>query len=539
MDSRSRLQRVRNDVERFGPLMLPLTSGGSSFTVALANEQATLRLVTDIAAALEPGDLVTLSGDLGAGKTTFARAMIRNLADNPDIPVPSPTFTLIQTYDLPRFTVVHADLYRLEGPGELAELGFDDLPKDAVVLLEWPDRAAGFLPPDRLDVAFTLAPQSGPEARRVRITGYGSFTARAERIPAVRRFLDASGYGQAERRRIQGDASTRCYERLRLGEQRAMLMNSPRRPDGPAVRDGKPYSAVAHLAEDIIPFVGMANGLRQRGFSAPQIYEAELAEGLLIIEDLGAEPVVTGDPPAPIEERYAAAVDVLIALHSQELPSAILVAPHVVHSLPPYDIGAYLIEAELLLDWYMPRRGVAVTDEVRADYVGLWTQALQVAIEAPPTWVLRDFHSPNLIWLPERQDVARVGLLDFQDAMMGPAAYDLASLLQDARVDVPELMEVSLLGFYVRKRGALDPTFEPADFIRLYATLAAQRASKILGIFARLDRRDGKPQYLRHIPRVWGYLQRSLAHPALTTLQDWYSLNVPAPEPAPMPPSQT
>ena len=516
--------------------MLPLTSGGSSFTVALANEQATERLVTDIAAALEPGDLVTLSGDLGAGKTTFARAMIRYLADNPDIAVPSPTFTLIQTYELARFPIVHADLYRLEGPGELAELGFDDLPKDAVVLLEWPDRVAGFLPSDRLDVAFTLAPQSGPEARKARITAYGAFAARAERIPAVRRFLDTAGYGKAERRRIQGDASTRSYERLAVGEQRAILMNAPRRPDGPPVRDGKPYSAVAHLAEDIVPFVAMANALRQRGFSAPQIYEAELPDGLLIIEDLGTEPVVTGDPPTPIEERYTAAVDVLIALHSQHLPGAIPVAPHVVRALPPYDLGAYLIEAELLLDWYMPRLGVVVTEDSRAEYVALWTQALEMAIEAEPTWVLRDFHSPNLIWLPDRKDIARVGLLDFQDAMMGPGAYDVASLLQDARVDVPELMEVALLGHYVSKRGERDANFEPADFIRLYATLAAQRASKILGIFARLDRRDGKPQYLRHIPRVWGYLQRSLAHPALAGLRDWYGQNVPAPEAAATPP---
>ena len=259
--------------------MLPLTSGGSSFTVALADERATERLVADIAAALEPGDLVTLSGDLGAGKTTFARAMIRTLADNPDIAVPSPTFTLIQTYELPKHPVVHADLYRLEGPGELAELGFDDLPKDAVVLLEWPDRAAGFLPPDRLDVAFTLEPKAGPEARKARITGYGKFAARADRIPVIRRFLGSAGYGQAERRRIQGDASTRSYERLRLGEQRAILMNSPRRADGPVVRDGKSYSTIAYLAEDIVPFVGMANGLRQYGFSAPQIYEAELIDG--------------------------------------------------------------------------------------------------------------------------------------------------------------------------------------------------------------------------------------------------------------------
>jgi tRNA threonylcarbamoyl adenosine modification protein YjeE len=509
--------------------MFPTTVGGSTFTVQLASEQATVRLVTDVAAALEPGDLVTLSGDLGAGKTFFARALIRYLAGNPDIAVPSPTFTLMQNYDLPRFPLVHADLYRLEGPGELAELGFDDLPKEAVVLLEWPDRAAGFLPPDRLDIAFTLDPKAGPEARKVRITGYGAFGPRVDRIPAIRRFLDASGYGQAERKRIQGDASTRSYERLQLGEQRAILMNSPRRPDGPAVRDGKPYSQIAHLAEDIVPFVAMASGLRQRGFSSPQIYEAEMSDGLLIIEDLGAEPVVAGDPPVPIEERYSAAMDVLAALHGQELPSAIPVAPHVVHSLPPYDLDAYLIEAELLLDWYLPRHGIAVRDDVRDGYLTLWTDALQEAISAEPTWVLRDFHSPNLIWLPERQDIARVGLLDFQDAMMGPAAYDVASLLQDARVDVPELMEVTLLGHYVSRRGEASASFEPAQFIRLYATLAAQRASKILGIFARLDRRDGKPQYLRHIPRVWGYLQRSLAHPALTELQDWYSLNVPAP----------
>jgi aminoglycoside/choline kinase family phosphotransferase len=143
------------------------------------------------------------------------------------------------------------------------------------------------------------------------------------------------------------------------------------------------------------------------------------------------------------------------------------------------------------------------------------------------TWVLRDFHSPNLLWLPEREGVARVGLLDFQDAVMGPAAYDLASLLQDARVDLPEMMEIALLSRYVRARIRKGP-FEASDFARGYATLAAQRASKILGIFARLERRDHKPQYLRHMPRVWNYLQRSLAHPDLAPLAAWYRANVPA-----------
>ena len=174
------------------------------------------RLAADIANALEPGDLVTLSGDLGAGKTTLARALIRYLAKDPVIAVPSPTFTLMQNYDLPRFPLVHADLYRLSGPGELAELGFDDLPEDAVVLLEWPDRAAGFLPADRLDIALTLMPQHGLEMRSARLTGYGRFAPRIERFAALRRFLEQSGFADAQRERMQGDASTRSYERLTL-----------------------------------------------------------------------------------------------------------------------------------------------------------------------------------------------------------------------------------------------------------------------------------------------------------------------------------
>src|ERR1700733_2110801 len=192
--------------------MLLTPPGGASFSVTLSNEEATRRLAIDIAAALEPGDLVTLSGDLGAGKTLFARALIRHLAGDDTTEVPSPTFTFLQTYELPRFTLVHADLYRLTGAAELAELGFDDLPDGAVVLMEWPDRAAGFLPPDRLDITFTLAPALGPDVRNVRYIGYGGFAARTERIAMVRSFLDESGFSGAQRIRMQGDASTRISQ---------------------------------------------------------------------------------------------------------------------------------------------------------------------------------------------------------------------------------------------------------------------------------------------------------------------------------------
>src|SRR6476661_10841060 len=420
------------------------SSGGYSFTTTLADEAATYRLMTDIAAIIEPGDLITLSGDLGAGKTTFARALIRYLADDSTVEVPSPTFTLTQTYTLPRFAVVHADLYRLSGSAELAELGLDDAPDGAVTLLEWPDRAAGYLPGNRLDIAFTLEPQAGLTARNVRITGYGSFGPRTERVLTIRRFLDRSDFGRADRRRIQGDASTRSYERLTRDGATYIFMNSPKRPDGPAVRDGKPYSAIAHLAESVTPFIAMAHALRGRGFSAPAIFAADRESGLLVIEDLGEELFVEGDPPAPIEARYEAATDLLADLHGDTPPTVVPVEPGVEYQLPHYDMEAFLIEAELLLDWYLPKLGVKINDIKRNAFRSHWQELLLPLTSGVQTWVLRDFHSPNLLWLPEREGVARVGLLDFQDAVVGPAAYDLASLLQDARVDVSEMMEIAL-----------------------------------------------------------------------------------------------
>ena len=510
--------------------MLLTGTDGASFSKNLANEQATARFAIDVACALDPGDLVTLSGDLGAGKTTFARALIRYLAGDETIDVPSPTFTLLQSYELPRFTLVHADLYRLASAAELAEIGFDDLPEQTVVLMEWPDRAAGLLPADRLDINFTLAPALGAEARHVRYTGYGAFAVRAERIGLIRTFLDESGYGEAKRERMQGDASTRVFERLTLGRQTTILMNAPPHPDGPPVRDGKPYSAIAHLAENTIPYVALASALHDRNLSTPLISHADTDHGLVIMEDLGDVRVVEGEPPSPIEARYEAALDVLVALHRRRLPNTLMVAPQRDYKLPFYDMEAFLIEVELLLDWYLPHIIAPASKTERENFTALWREALRPAIEAPKTWVLRDYHSPNLLWLADRTDIARIGVLDFQDAVVGPAAYDVASLLQDARVDVPESMEVLLLSRYVRARMTGDSRFDPADFALQYATLAAQRTTKILGIFARLNRRDGKPQYLRHIPRLLRYLHRSLAHPALASLKDWYAANVPPPQ---------
>ena len=502
---------------------------GASDERVLAGEQATRQLAVDLAGVLAPDDVVALSGDLGAGKTTFARALIRELAKDPQLDVPSPTFTLLQTYDLPRVRVVHVDLYRVEHPVELLELDLVESGDGAVVLIEWPERAGSLLATDRFEISLSLAPDLGPEYRRAWITGYGACAKRAERLAAFHGFFADAGYADVQRIPLQGDASTRTYERLISGGRQTILMNAPRRPDGPPVKDGLPYSRIAHLAEDVTPFVAIARGLRERGLSAPEIYAADLAEGLLILEDLGTGQVVAGDPPAALEEPYTAALDALVTLHSLELPDTLPVSPGVAYQLPRYDLNAMMIEVELFLYWYLPQQNVKLPDEALAEFDSLWREALAAAVEAPPTWVLRDYHSPNLIWIPEREGVARVGILDFQDALIGPAAYDVVSLLHDARVDVPVELEHALVSRYMKARHATDRDFDLRQFIELYALMGAQRATKILGIFARLAKRDGKPQYIRHQPRVWRSLRRSLAHPTLRPLKTWYDTHVPSP----------
>jgi len=502
----------------------------STFSLGLANEAATAHLMADLALLIGAGDVITLSGDLGAGKTAAARALIRYLADDPAIEVPSPTFTLAQSYDLPAFPLIHADLYRINDASELEEIGLSPLPEGVVALIEWPERARNALPPDRIDIALSHHPALGSTARAAEITGFGKAATQVARLETLRQFLDAAGFIDARRQRMAGDASTRSYARLFRDDAAVILMNSPRRPDGPAIYDGKSYSAAVHLAEDIKPFVAIADGLRERGISAPAIHHADLDAGFLITEDFGRESFVEGEPPRPIAERYEAAVEMLAALHRKKLPDVLPLAPQITYAIPVFDIGAMLVEIGLMLEWYLPDRSAAPPGEARDQFAAQWRDLLGKTAAMPKTWVLRDFHSPNLIWLGEQSGISQVGVIDFQDAVLGPAAYDLVSLLQDARIDVPEQLELALLTRYIKARHATDNTFDPVGFAESYAIMSAQRNTRLLGTFARLNRRDGKQQYLRHQPRIWTYLTRSLAHPVLAGIRGWYDAHVPPPK---------
>jgi aminoglycoside/choline kinase family phosphotransferase len=337
----------------------------------------------------------------------------------------------------------------------------------------------------------------------------------------VRAFLDRSGWPDAWRAFLLGDASTRTYETVARAGQVAILMNAPRRPDGPPVRDGKPYSAISHLAEDIEPFVAVAAALSEKGFHAPHIHAFDLDAGFIMLEHLGTDEIRDA-AGRPIPDRYRASVGCLAAMHGCQWPRDLPVGTGR-HHVPDLDLGVFHIETELLTDWYAPRvRGGPLPDSAIETFRRLWKALFDIVDAGEKTLILRDFHSPNIIWMPRKSGHLRIGLIDFQDALFGSMAYDVASVVQDARVDIPSDLQTDLLDQYCSLRAGQEPHFEEERFRREFAILAAQRATKILGIFVRLDERDGKPGYLRHIPRLQLYLRQSLRHPVLADLAAWY-----------------
>ena len=310
--------------------------------------------------------------------------------------------------------------------------------------------------------------------------------------------------------------------------EHAILMDMPARPDGPPVRNGKPYSAIAHLAEDIRAVIAVNGVLVERGYSAPRAEAYDLQSGFAVMEDLGRKVygrmMLAGDD---MRAPMSAAVAELADMARQDWPEK-LPLDDGRYVVPTYDVEAQIIEADLLPSWFWPYvTGSEITDAARAAFEALWRDVLPLTQTEWPVWTLRDYHSPNLLWLPERQGLKRVGLIDTQDCLLGHPAYDLASLLQDARVDVDFAFADDLYTEYCRLR-ADDPRFDRENFEAAYCILGAQRATKILGIFARLSKRDGKHGYLRHIPRVSRYLERNLAHPKLSALKAWFDRHLPA-----------
>jgi len=323
-----------------------------------------------------------------------------------------------------------------------------------------------------------------------------------DRSEIIRTFLRTAGWQNASRTALAGDASPRRYDRLWRAQSRrsAVLMDAP-----------------PELGNEIEPFLRVAASLGERGLGAPEILASDNRAGLILLEDLGDDLFAPVCAAAPESEHllYDTAVDVLLELQTAPCPS----------HLAPYSTEILVRESGLLTQWYLPTAaGQATPDPIRDELATLVGAACGALHGFRRAMVLRDFHAENLIWLPDRDGVRRVGLLDFQDALCGHPAYDLVSLLEDARRDTSAALRTAM----TRRFLAAYPG-EPGEFRQAMAVLGAQRNLKIIGIFARLCLRDAKPKYVAMIPRVWAHLENDLRHPALADLKTFIHAHVPPP----------
>jgi aminoglycoside/choline kinase family phosphotransferase len=320
------------------------------------------------------------------------------------------------------------------------------------------------------------------------------------RDAAIARFLAEAGWGDAERKPLAGDASFRRYDRVKLNGRSAVLMDAP-----PPLNDVRPFLAIDRL-------------LGAHGLSAPEILAEDVEAGLVLLEDLGDDTygrvLAQGADEAAL---YRLAVDALIHLHRRFRANGA--------AAPPFDEARALREVELLLDWLWPAMmGAPAAESVREDYRAAWRAVLPLRDAVPSSLALFDFHIDNLMWLRGRPGIAACGLLDFQDAVLAPVSFDLVSLLEDARRDVPADLSEGLIRHYL----AAFPEIRESEFRTSYCVIGAQRSTRILGTFARLKLRDSKPGYLVHVPRVWRWLGQDLSHPALAPARAWFDRHVPA-----------
>lgn len=447
-------------------------------------------------------DVILLEGDLGAGKTTFSKFFINHFSEIKHN-VTSPTFNIVQTYKSNKCNIWHFDLYRLKNSLEIIEIGLEEALDEGLTIIEWFEIANDYLPEDYLEIKI----DNSNDKRIATLFANGSWVKRLEKIQnkyqedrekIIADFLHFNNLGNARVEKLKADASFRTYRRIYDSKKTLILMNAP-----PAY-------------EDISKFILVDEYLRKQNLNAPEILGYNIKNGLMLLQDFGNNLFTTilnecskQELCVKEKELYIKAVNVLDGLKK---------ISDIGSKIPKYDDNLLLKEVKLLTDWYLPYKFDS-EDHIQkeSEYIEIWQELLKKINIFDNVFVHRDFHADNLLYLNDFDGIKQIGLLDFQDAVIGSPIYDLISLLEDARRDVlPQTVEEC------KKIFLKNNNFNINDFNMAYNIIAAQRNCKIIGIFIRLSVRDNKQNYLDYLPRVWNHLKNDLNHPDLKPLKDWF-----------------
>ena len=469
------------------------------------------KLAKELVPLLNEGGVMTLNGQIGAGKTTLAKLIIQELTQTPLEDIVSPTFNLYHTYNRDNLEIAHYDFYRIESEIELLEIDLNESLTDKICIIEWADKFRDLLPKDRIEIFIKCKKNE----RVYRINPLGKFREVVSNRAKIENYLGGLDINFTELRRLPGDASKRNYYRVMSPDNTMILMDATQESN---------IKSKTGLSNGIDDFIKIQKYLDSIDVRVPKLIVRNRIDNILLEEDLGEYSYADMLTKENYQKLYNPAIKTLIHISNINHPKNISTDSNP-HYLKEFDLDIYLNEAEIFIDYYWPFiHGKQCNADKKQEFTNVMGEVYSNLTD-DKTLMLRDFHSPNLLFLENEDGFRKCAVIDFQDALFGHPLYDLVSLTNDARISIDEHQEKYLIDLYKKDFPFNNFQFDSLSFIEQYHILGVQRSIKILGIFARLAILETNQNYLVHMPRVICYIKRIMQSGSIQTLACWLNQN--------------
>lgn len=469
------------------------------------------QFVKELSVMLKPGDVIALNGQIGSGKTTFAKLLINSLTETPLDEISSPTFNLYQTYESGALEIAHYDFYRIESEIELSEIDLSDSFENKICIIEWADKYSKILPEDRIEILIECQDVD----RIYKVKPLGKCREILDNLNKIKNFLNDLDINFTRLEKLPGDASKRKYFRVTGLKDNMILMDATQEND---------TRSKTGLSQGIDDFIIIGEYLDSINVRVPKLIARNKTDALLLEEDLGERCYLTAVNRESYKKLYKPAIETLIHISNIKHPKNISINANA-HYMRDFDLDIYLNEAEIFIDYYWPFvNGKICSEDQKQEFIHIMKKAYS-DLTNDKTLMLRDFHSPNLLFLENEKGYKKCAIIDFQDALLGHPLYDLVSLTNDARLTINEDHEKYLIELYKADFRFNDYQFDKLSFMEQYHILGVQRSIKILGIFARLAILENNHTYLSHMPRIINYIKRIMYSSNLKELTNWLNMN--------------